>query len=246
MARRISEQLFDEPSNKAREARALPRSGILTRRIIRGLVGIRCGGNYLDFYVSSSRQRGNLDRGTGRGILLEIRAVCLVYRLEVAEICEKDRCLNDVIKGQTFCSQKGCDVIHYPPGLLRDVAGNHFARLRVERNLAAAKQEASAAHPLRIRADGRRRIAGENGLLHEADCNWKFSLHNGWQRLRSFRLKLTIDPSYNDRESGREDARSCLSPKVDSTDQYQCRLESSLRISCYGKCWGVGNAQARN
>ncbi len=85
VARRILEEPFDEPSNGARERRALPRSGILPRCIIRGLVGLSCGGNYLDFHVSSSRQRGNLDRGTGRGILFEIRAVYLVYRLKVAE-----------------------------------------------------------------------------------------------------------------------------------------------------------------
>jgi len=88
----------------AREARALLRSGILPRRIIRGLVGIRCGGNYLDFYVSSSRQRGNLDGGTGWGIVFEIRAVCLVYRLKVAEVRQEDRSLHDVIKSQPLGS----------------------------------------------------------------------------------------------------------------------------------------------
>ena len=67
-------------------ARALPRSGtILPRCIIRGLIGLGCGGNYLDFHVSSLRQRGNLDGGPGRGILFEIRAVYLVYRLKIAE-----------------------------------------------------------------------------------------------------------------------------------------------------------------
>ena len=95
---------FDEPSNGAREARALPRSGILTRRIIRGLVGIGCGGNHFDFHVSSSRQRRNLDGGTGRRIFFEIRAVYLVYRLKVAEVREKNGCLDDVIKNQAFHS----------------------------------------------------------------------------------------------------------------------------------------------
>src|SRR5262249_38285591 len=116
---------------------------------------------------------------TGRRIVFEIRAIYLVDRLKVAEVREENGCLNDVIKSQAFGSQKGCDVIHYPPGLRRNVAGNHFARLRIERNLAAAKQEASAAHSLRMRANRSRRFAGDNGLLHVADCNWKSDRHNG-------------------------------------------------------------------
>ena len=95
---------FDEPSNGAREPRALLRSGILPRCIIGGLVGLGCGGNYLDFHVCSPRQRGNLDGGTGRGILFEIRTVYLVYRLKVTEIREKDRCLHDVIESKAFGS----------------------------------------------------------------------------------------------------------------------------------------------
>ena len=105
IARRIHEEPFDEPSNGAREPRALPGSGtILPRCIIGGLVGLCCGGDYLDFYVSSSRQRGNLDGGTGRGILFEIRAVYLVYRLKVAEVREENGCLNDVIESKAFGS----------------------------------------------------------------------------------------------------------------------------------------------
>src|SRR5437879_3481210 len=95
---------FDEPSNEARESRALPGSGILTRCIIRSLVGLRCGGNYLDFHIGSFRQCGNLDSGTGWGILFEIRAVYFVYRLKVAEVREENGCLNDVIKSQAFRS----------------------------------------------------------------------------------------------------------------------------------------------
>src|SRR5438067_3275174 len=82
IVRRIHEEPFDEPSNGAREPRALPRSGIiLPRCVIRGLVRLGCGGNHFDFHVSSSRQRRNLDGGTGRRILFEIRAVYLVCRL---------------------------------------------------------------------------------------------------------------------------------------------------------------------
>ena len=105
IARRIHEEPFDEPSNGARERRALPGSGtILPRCIIDGLVGLCCCGDYLDFYVSSSRQRRNLDSGTGRGSLFEIRAVYLVYRLKVAEVREENGCLNDVIESKAFGS----------------------------------------------------------------------------------------------------------------------------------------------
>ena len=105
IARRIPEEPFDEPSNGARQRRALPKRGaILPRCIIRRLVGLRRGGNYLDFHVSSPRQRGNLDGGPGRGILFEIRAVYLVYRLKIAEVREENGCLDDVIESQAFRS----------------------------------------------------------------------------------------------------------------------------------------------
>ena len=86
IARCVDEQPFDEPSNGAREPRALPGSGILTRCIIRRFYRVPCGGNYFDFHIGSSRQRGNLNGGTGRRILFEIRAVYLVYALEVSKI----------------------------------------------------------------------------------------------------------------------------------------------------------------
>jgi hypothetical protein len=105
IVRRIHGEPFDEPSNGARQRRALPGSGtILPRCIICSLVGLRCAGNYLDFHIGSSRQRGNLDGGTGGGILFEIRPVYFVYRLKVAEVCEENRRLDDMIKSQAFCS----------------------------------------------------------------------------------------------------------------------------------------------
>src|SRR6476620_5345517 len=86
------------------DALQLLTAAFLPRCIIRGLVGLGCGGNYLDFHIRSSRQRGNLDGGTGGGILFEIRAVCFVYRLKVAEVREENGCLNDVVEGQAFGS----------------------------------------------------------------------------------------------------------------------------------------------
>src|SRR5262245_49892270 len=93
-----------EPPAHGRVNCALPGSGILPGRIICGLIGLSCSGNYLDFHIRSSRQRGNLHGGTGRRIFFEIRAVCFVYHLKIAEVGEEDGCLNDVIKSQTFHS----------------------------------------------------------------------------------------------------------------------------------------------
>ena len=151
---------------------------ILTRCIICGLVALRCGGNYLNFHISSSRQRGHLHGGTGRGILFEIRAVCFVYRLKVVEGGEEDRGFYDAVESHSLSSQDGCDVVQHSPGLRGNIAGNDLARFRIERNLAAAKKEASAAHRLRLGADCRRRFVRGNDLLHVADCNWKSTRHN--------------------------------------------------------------------
>src|SRR4029453_13905748 len=86
------------------DALQLLAAAFLSRCIIRGLVGLPCGGNYLLFHLGSSRQGRNLDGGTGWGIFFEIRAVYFVYRLKVAEVREEKGCLNDVIKSQPFGS----------------------------------------------------------------------------------------------------------------------------------------------
>ena len=104
IARRIHKEPLDEPSNGARQRRALPGFGILTRCIIGGLIGRGCGGNYLDFHIGSSRQCRNLDGRTGWGILFEIRAVFLVHRLKIAEVCEENGCFHDVIESKAFGS----------------------------------------------------------------------------------------------------------------------------------------------
>src|SRR5437879_8916168 len=156
----------------------VPLPGSVIRRLL-GLPGI-C--NSIDLYLRSLGQRGDLDSGTGRGILFEIRAINFVYGLEIFQICEENRCLNDVIKSESFSSQNGCDVVQHAPRLRRDIAGNDLARLRIERNLTAAKEETSAAHRLRVGADRRRRFIRGNDLLHLADCSRKSSGHNEWSR----------------------------------------------------------------
>src|SRR5439155_1090093 len=127
----------------------VPLPGSVIRRLL-GLPGI-C--NSIDLYLRSLGQRGDLDSGTGRGILFEIRAINFVHGLEISQIGEENSCLNDVIKSEPFGSQNGCDVVQHAPRLRRDIAGNNLARLRIERNLTAAKEETSAAHSLRVGAD---------------------------------------------------------------------------------------------
>ena len=104
IARHIQEEPLNESSNGALEQRAVPGNGMLSRCVIRSLVGLRCGGNHFYFHIRSLWQGGNLDCGTARGILFEIRAVCFVYGLKVAEISQEYGCLDDVIKGQTVRS----------------------------------------------------------------------------------------------------------------------------------------------
>jgi hypothetical protein len=111
-------------------------------------------------------------------MLLEIRAVNFVYRLEIAKIGEEDGCFNDIIEAESFGSQNRCDVFQRSAGLRGNVAGYNFARFGVQRNLAAAKKEFSAAHRLRVGADCRRRFIRGNDFLHVGDCNYKSKPHN--------------------------------------------------------------------
>ena len=144
---------------------------ISPRRVIRCLLGLSAIRNSFDLYLCSPGQRRDLDSGAGRGILFEIRAINFVYGLEIAKISEENCRLNDVIKSEPLGSQNGCDVVEDSPRLRRDIAGNNLARFRVERNLTAAKKEASAAHRLRVGADRRRCFVRGNDFLHVGDCN---------------------------------------------------------------------------
>ena len=175
----VLETFRQERRNVHARARALPRSGIISaRRIISSLLGLLGSRDNFDFYIRSFRQRGHLDSGTRRGILFEIRAINFVYGLEISQIGEENRCLNNGIEGEPLGSQNGSDVVQDSPGLRGDIAGDDLTRLGVERNLAAAKEEPSAAHRLRVGADCRRRFICGNDLLHVADCNSKSNRHN--------------------------------------------------------------------
>ncbi len=136
----VAEKPFDEPSNGARQRRALPGYGtILSRCVIRGLIAVLNHSDHFDFNVRALRQGGNLHGRTRWRILFEIGAVYFVYRLKIAHIGEVNRGFDNVVESNSASSQDGSDVLHYATGLRGDVAGNDLARLRVEGNLPAAK-----------------------------------------------------------------------------------------------------------
>ena len=153
------------PTDKMSVLRGSPRS------VIRRVLGVPSSCDGVNLYLRSLRQRGDLHSGACRGTLFEIRAINFVYGLEISQISEENGCLNHAIESESLGSQNGCDVVQHSPRLRRDIAGNDLARFRVERNLTAAKEEASAAHSLRVGADRPRRFVGGNDLLHVVDCN---------------------------------------------------------------------------
>jgi hypothetical protein len=58
IALHVEEETFDEPSNGARQRRALPRRGtILSGGVIRCLLGALRGGDHFNFYLRVLRQR---------------------------------------------------------------------------------------------------------------------------------------------------------------------------------------------
>jgi hypothetical protein len=135
-------------------------------------------GNDFDFDLGPFRQGRYLDCRSRRRLLLEIRAISLVNGLEIAEVGKEDRCFHNVLEREALGFQNSSNVIKHTPGLRGDVAGDNLAGFRVERNLAAAKQEISATYRLRVRADCRRRFARRDDFLHAADCSSKAESNN--------------------------------------------------------------------
>ena len=105
--------------------------------------------------------------------MFEIRPVDFVHNLKVIEIRQENGGLNHVIEIKSLRSQKGCDIVQHSTGLRGDISRNDLPRLRIERNLTAAKEETSAAHSLRVGADRRGRFVRGDDLLHAADSNCK-------------------------------------------------------------------------
>jgi hypothetical protein len=70
--------------NVHRRRRPLPRNGIiLAGSVVSRLLRLIHSGNNFNFHVSVLRQRGDLDSGTRRGILFEIRTINFVHELEI-------------------------------------------------------------------------------------------------------------------------------------------------------------------
>src|SRR6266496_1393586 len=166
--------LFDELSNGVRQRRALPRRGnILSRGVICRLSGVLHASNNFDFHICAFGQTRDLDSGTSGRFLLEIRAVNLIHGLKIPKIGEENCCLDHTVKTKPLGSQHSSDVVQNASSLCVDIAGNNLTGFGIERNLAAAKEETSAPHRLRVGTDRRWRFVGGNDLLHVADCNCK-------------------------------------------------------------------------
>ena len=97
-----------------------------------------------------------------------------------------------VIESESFGSQNRCDIIQHAACLRGDVAGDNLARFGVERNLAAAKEEPSATHRLRVGADRRWSFAGGNDFLHAGDCSCKNISHNVHKGHRATRFQISV------------------------------------------------------
>ena len=71
-----------------------------------------------------------------------------------------------------------CDTV-ISPALGGIIVGQEVGRSLGKRHIFVEKEEASAAHCLRVGADGAWRFVRGNDLLHVGDCNCKCSRHNG-------------------------------------------------------------------
>ena len=92
MKRHLSGRLTQTPYNYACSFSILP--GRIISRLYT-LIGDR---DDFDFYICSFGERRDLDSGTSRGILLEIRTINFVNGLEIGEVRKEDRCLNDMVE----------------------------------------------------------------------------------------------------------------------------------------------------
>ena len=126
------------------------------------------GSNNFNFNLRVFGKRGHLYRGPCWRVRFEIGAIKFVYRLEVGEIGEEDRRFDDVIETESLCPEHGCNVFHYPPRLRINVAGNDFASLWIQRDLAGTKDEIANTNGLRVRPDCRGGLRGGDDFLHGA------------------------------------------------------------------------------
>jgi preprotein translocase subunit SecA len=99
--------------------------------------------------------------------------------LKIAQIGEEDGCLNYIIERYSLGFQNGCNVIEHAPGLGGGVAGDNLTGFWIERDLTRAIDCRSNTHRLRVGADGGRRLARGNDLLHAASLAGTHGMTNG-------------------------------------------------------------------
>ena len=126
------------------------------------------GGDDFDFDGGAFRKGSDLDAGAGGRVGFEVGAVKLVYGLEIGEVGQENGRLDDVSEIQSLCPEHGCDVFHYPLRLCIYVAGNDFASLWIQRDLAGTKDEIANTNGLRVRPDCRGGLRGGDDFLHGA------------------------------------------------------------------------------
>ena len=149
------------------------------------------GGDDFNFDGGAFREGSDLNGGAGGGVGFEVGAVKLVYGLEIGEVGQENGRLDDVSEIQSLCPEHGCDVFHYPPRLCINVAGNDFASLWIQRDLAGTKDEIANTNGLRVRPDCRGGLRGGDDFLHgamlAAACAMSSDLScrgRAWQKLQ--------------------------------------------------------------
>ena len=120
--------------------------------------------NRVHFHLRAARQGGHLDGGTRRIRRREILGHHRVDGGEIAEIDQIDADAHHIVERTAGGAADRLQVVEHAPRLRGDVAFDQLAAGGIERNLPGQINAAAAAHGLRIRADGGRRLVGGDGL----------------------------------------------------------------------------------
>src|SRR5581483_11937918 len=124
----------------------------------------------IDLDARAARQRRNLVRGPCGIRLLEIGVHYLVGLVEITEIGEQQRDLDDVVELAPGRLRHRAQVLQHLVRLVLD-AIDQVASRGIEADLARHVDGVADADRLRVRADRRRRVLGMDLLLaHDASC----------------------------------------------------------------------------
>jgi len=122
----------------------------------------------VDFDARVSRQARCLDRRSGRVGFDEKRPIDVVHRREIVHVGKKHRRAHYIRVRQSAAFEERADVFQDALGLGLDVAVDHVAGGRVERNLPGNEEKRVGSERRRVRADGLWRARGRNRLFHAA------------------------------------------------------------------------------